>query len=280
MAHRQEPGADEERVGARDLAVWTSRLGRSAARWARRRVHREDANRVLYVTLAVGAAVLVAATAATGEVYEAVVADSGIALLDRPALRLALALRSPRRDQLVTAYTGLGGGVWMPVLTVVVVLGLTAWRRRATPVLLVGVAAAGSLTMTVAGKAVVGRSRPPFSAAVPPFEDSASFPSGHSLNAVVVAGVIAYLLVRWQRRPVTRAVTIGGAVAFATTIGLSRVYLGHHWLSDVLVAWSLGAAWLAVVVVAHRLVLTVRRARRTRAGSGPGPTRSPTARRR
>jgi undecaprenyl-diphosphatase len=44
-------------------------------------------------------------------------------------------------------------------------------------------------------------------------------------------------------------------------MGLTRVYLGHHWLTDVLVAWLLALAWLAVVITAHRLYLTTRHVR-------------------
>jgi membrane-associated phospholipid phosphatase len=45
------------------------------------------------------------------------------------------------------------------------------------------------------------------------------------------------------------------AIAFAATVSLSRVYLGHHWLTDVLAGWLLALAWLALVVVAHRVRL-------------------------
>lgn len=204
---------------------------------------------------------VVAALMAAGsaELYEAVVEHDGIAGFDRPVLDAALAARSPGLDAAVTAWTDVGGPVGMPLLATVVSVGLGLWWRSWSPVLLVAVAATGSLAMTVAGKVAVGRGRPPLADAVPPFESSASFPSGHALNALVVAGVVAYLLVRKQRSTAARATTIVLAVLFSVSMGLSRVYLGHHWLTDVLVAWCLGTAWLAVVVTGHRLVLTLQR---------------------
>ena len=57
----------------------------------------------------------------------------------------------------------------------------------------------------------------------------------------------------------TQALTAGLTAVFAITMGMSRVYLGHHWFTDVLVAWVLGLAWLAVVITAHRLYLTTRK---------------------
>ncbi len=122
--------------------------------------------------------------------------------------------------------------------------------------------------MTVAGKQLIGRARPPLADAVPPYEHSASFPSGHALNAVVIAGIVAYLLILRQHSARARVLTISAAALFALTIGLSRVFLGHHWFTDVLAAWTLGVAWLALVITAHRLYLTVRR-------RGPAPRSRP-----
>ena len=49
------------------------------------------------------------------------------------------------------------------------------------------------------------------------------------------------------------------AIIWALAMGLSRVFMGHHWLTDVIFAWLLGAAWLALVITSHRLFLTLRR---------------------
>ena len=115
--------------------------------------------------------------------------------------------------------------------------------------------------MTASGKELIGRARPPLSLAVPPYEESPSFPSGHTLNATVVIGVLVYLMLRRLGSTAARTAVITAGALFVGAMGLSRVFLGHHWLTDVMVGWTLGLAWLSVVVTAHRLFLTVRRAR-------------------
>lgn len=69
--------------------------------------------------------------------------------------------------------------------------------------------------MTIAGKQLIGRARPPLADAVPPYEYSPSFPSGHSLNALVIAGIVAYLLLLRQRRRGSRVLTVTVAALFA-----------------------------------------------------------------
>jgi membrane-associated phospholipid phosphatase len=245
-------------VGNVDLTHWYTPLGRGLERLVRAVARWVGPNATLVLSLAIGMIAVVALTALAAEVYDAVTEADGVAGLDHPLLAYALTLRSPALDAAITGYTDVAGVVGMPVLAVVIMLVLALRRRSWTPVILILAAGTGSLLMTIAGKELIGRSRPELADAVPPYEYSPSFPSGHSLNAIVIAGIVAYLLILRQRSTRARILTGTIALLFALTIGLSRVYLGHHWFTDVLAAWALGAAWLAVVITAHRLYLSIR----------------------
>jgi membrane-associated phospholipid phosphatase len=254
---------DEERIGSRDLTDWRTPAGRRFAGWVARHAvgltRWSAAHLVLVLTALVGGAVAVALTAVAAEVYDAVTESDGIAGLDQPVLDQAIAWRSPGLDHAVTLYTGVGGPVGMPVVaTVLTLLMVWRWRSR-TPLVLVLIAAAGSLAMTTTGKALIGRARPPVSEAVPPYETSASFPSGHTLNATVITAVLVYLLLRRLDSVRARTTAVVAGAVFVLSMGLSRVFLGHHWLTDVVAGWALGLGWVAAVVTAHRLFLTVRR---------------------
>jgi undecaprenyl-diphosphatase len=134
----------------------------------------------LILTLLLGFAIAATLTGTFALVYESVVEADGVAGLDRPVLAAGKTLRSPTLDIIVTAYTDIGGTVGMPVLAVGSALVLAFKRRSWTPPILIVAAGSGSLAMTIAGKRLVGRTRPDLSDAVPPYEYSASFPSGHS----------------------------------------------------------------------------------------------------
>ncbi|RUQ99106.1 phosphatase PAP2 family protein [Labedella endophytica] len=263
------PGPDEvgprgeleqdRRVGKQDLTDWRTPLGEFFAAVFYRISRLLGPNKALVLLLLVGAVIAATLTYVVSEVYEAVTEADGVALLDQPLLDASLGLRSPGLDAAVTGYTDVGGVIGMPVIAVTVMLFLAIRRRSWTPVILIVSAGAGSLLMTVAGKELIGRARPERADAVPPYETSPSFPSGHTLNATVIAGIVAYLLILRQSAVVTRVLTIAIAAIFVVTIGISRVFLGHHWFTDVLAAWILGAAWLAVVITGHRLYLTTRK---------------------
>jgi membrane-associated phospholipid phosphatase len=251
----------EETIGRRDLTRWPTAVGRGLVRLVARLSAGVSAHTVLYTTLLVGLVIVMAFAAGGAEIYDAVAENDGISRLDQPALNLAIALRTAANTQVATWFTHLGGPIGMTVITSVITFVMVwRWRSR-TPLVLLLIATAGSLLMTAVGKAVVGRPRPPLSEAVPPYEYAFSFPSGHTLNSTVIAGVVAYLLLRRLTTTGARVLTVVLAVVWAVTMGLSRVFLGHHWLTDVAFAWLLGSAWLALIITAHRLFLTIRRER-------------------
>lgn len=222
---------------------------------------------VLGASLALALTIALALTELFSEILESVDEGEGIAVWDRPVLDWVLGIRSEGLNNAVAWYSNTGGPIWQPIVTGIVVIVLS-WRwRDITPLVLTIIAVGGSLLITVVGKGVVGRARPPLEEAIPPHESSMSFPSGHSLNALVIAGILAYLLIRhfWDRGQVVKWLIGVLAALYAISMGLSRVYLGHHWLTDVFGAWAIGLAWLAVVIACHR----VWRAVRSRTEKGP-----------
>ncbi|HET6967572.1 MAG TPA: phosphatase PAP2 family protein [Ornithinibacter sp.] len=269
MPSRPESVPEDERIGDRDLAEWRTPAGQRFVGVVARvvllagRVWRWSlANLALVVTVLVGGGVVLGATMLAAELYEEVVDSEGLAALDQPVLDAAVGSRTPVTEQLVTHFTDLGGTVGMPLIALVVVLVLALRRRSWLPVALMVIAAAGSVLITVLGKDLAGRARPPVGLAVPPLETSPSFPSGHTLNATVVLGVSAYLVMLGRTHLRSRVLVGSVVVVFVVAMGLSRVWLGHHWLTDVIAGWLVGLAWLGVVVTGHRVKVTLDRAQR------------------
>lgn len=279
MPHEDDGGRDPDTgitgelhrdryVGRQDLTSWATPAGRAAVRSATDVSRRLGPHATLAVILAVGivAAFLLAFLAS--RVYDAVTERDGVAGLDVPVLHAAIGLRSPLLNTIAATVAYVFGPVGMPVLAVLALAVLSLRRRSRTPAMLIVAAGLGSLLMTIAGKDIIDRHRPPFADAIPPFEHSASFPSGHTLNATVICGVVAYLLILRQRSVAARSLTVVITVVLAVVVGLTRVLLGAHWFTDVLAGWLLGAAWLALIITAHRLYLTVRHRDRGETTSG------------
>ena len=280
MREPTRPQTPDDTIGARDLTAWHTRVGRwlvdvfaalaRASSPAAQRVASWSSAHLAFVVFAVTAlVVMVALVEGVETVYEGVVGRNGLTAIDQPVLDAAITLRSPGLDSAVTAFTDVGGPVGMPILALVAVAIITWRRRRWTPIVLTVIAAAGSLAMTIVGKNVVDRARPPASLAVPPLEVSPSFPSGHTLNATVLTTVVVYLILIETTAAWQRTLTVSVGTLFVLTMGLSRVFLGHHWLTDVLAGWLIGLAWALAVITAHRLWLTLRENPRREATPAP-----------
>ncbi len=157
---------------------------------------------------------------------------------------------SPWLTAVMQTFTLLGS---TPVLVVVVaLLALTLWRmrqRRQAMALVLG-AAGGNILMEIL-KLVFRRPRPvPFFGIAAP--DSWSFPSGHALNSFCVYVLAAALVLRQVRSEGARITCWCIAVIMAVMPGISRIYLGVHYPSDVLAGYVAATAWLGGLLVALR----------------------------
>lgn len=124
-------------------------------------------------------------------------------------------------------------------LAVIAFLALTHKRHAA---LLVAVSVAGGTILSQVLKWGFDRPRPdlvPHGMSV----YSQSFPSGHSMLAAVVYLTLAALLARTQKRTRVKLFLLGAAAIITVIVGISRIYLGVHWPTDVVGGWALGAAW-------------------------------------
>jgi undecaprenyl-diphosphatase len=97
-------------------------------------------------------------------------------------------------------------------------------------------------------KVVIRRPRPPYATAFL-HHYSWSFPSGHAMVSLIAYGMLAYLLVvLWTNRRSTRISIVLGAALLIVAIGLSRLYLGVHYFSDVVGGYAAGVLWLSACI--------------------------------
>jgi membrane-associated phospholipid phosphatase len=136
-------------------------------------------------------------------------------------------------------------GSWVAVVVMAIVL-YWLWRHaRKLDVLTALVSFVGAVATSSVLKLVFARPRPEVFPPLVPV-DTYSFPSGHTLAAMGLYGLMAILLWRGRQR--------GWAIlsaAWVLVVGLSRIYLGVHYPSDVLASLALGTLWLVVIMAGH-----------------------------
>jgi undecaprenyl-diphosphatase len=131
--------------------------------------------------------------------------------------------------------------------SVALAAGLLWWRGLKDDAVLVAAAALGGVALDEVMKLHFKRLRPDVPWAFV-HEQSFSFPSGHSVLAIVMYGVIVYKTQDKLHSQWAKATLMVGALLMVTGIGLSRVYLGVHYPSDVAGGYFVGAVWLAAVI--------------------------------
>lgn len=147
----------------------------------------------------------------------------------------------------VITHSGGTIAMWSAAILACAVL---AKRRQWPEVTLVAVAGAGSALLIPLLKSVIDRDRPPVADRLVTVT-SHSYPSGHALGSAVVVGVIGAVVIATLHRPGPRSAAAAAAATFVVLVGLSRVYLGVHWPTDVLAGWTIGLLWLTIMLTGY-----------------------------
>lgn len=156
----------------------------------------------------------------------------------------------PAVVKVLTAISSLGGrSVLIPLVVIVIVMLLI--RRRPRLAMYLAVTGIGAMLLDPSLKTLVGRVRPVVADPIA-HGGGNSFPSGHTLGTTIVYGMLALVFLsvargRW------RGWVIAAATVIVVAVGLTRIALGVHFLSDVLAGWCLGVAWIGVTAYAFRV---------------------------
>jgi undecaprenyl-diphosphatase len=198
--------------------------------------------------------------------------------IDRAIL---LAMRSPADpgdpvgppwfEELARDVTALGGTAVLGLVTLGVV-GYLLLRREPVAAVLIAATAIGAQLASTILKLSFARPRPEL---VPAFAHvyTASFPSGHAMMSAVIYLTFALQLAAIHRDSLIRGYLITVALVIVVAVGITRVYLGVHWPTDVLAGWAAGGAWALLVWGIARF-----RARRAAARTRPPAVSAGTAR--
>ena len=158
---------------------------------------------------------------------------------DEAILRLMQGHASESLDRLMLLASTLGSGPVVGSVDVLVCLLLLV-RRRRFDALFWALATGGAALLNSLAKHSYGRIRPDLWVSIAP-ETSFSFPSGHAMQSTAL--VAALLVLLWPTAARLPLLLVG--ILFAALVGISRIYLGVHYPSDILAGWAASTAWVS-----------------------------------
>lgn len=159
--------------------------------------------------------------------------------------------------------TDAGSPVGLSVIAAIMVVTFLV-RRRYTWAAYLVVTMGGGMLMNQGLKIYFARARPELSAALKS-ASGYSFPSGHTMGAMVFFAAVSYLAFRGMRSWRSVSLTVAFSLTCILAIALSRVYLGVHWISDIGGGLLAGVLWATTTTIAYETLRRMRIGRRTRA---------------
>ena len=232
------PSLNEARVRAQ------AKSHRSFVRYWRSRF---DPSVTTGLALTVAAAVVILGALSVFLILIMIHHNSGIARYDHRASLYGAHHATNLSTHVLKDLSQLGGALVIVPLAVIVAIVETRRLRSGSVVGFLTLCVAGQFLIANVTKSLVGRDRPNFDR-LSGFSSS-SFPSGHAVAAAATFAAFALVISR-RRAPAVRAVLAAVAVGLAVGVAITRVWLGVHWLTDVLAGLAMGWAWFALCSIA------------------------------
>lgn len=223
-AHRpQRPDAETRAPGAPTREVTAAVMGR----------------------LALGAAALALVLVVAGMLVKSV--SDSLTHADGVLARWFVNQREDSLDLITLVASDMAKTATVVVVATIAFFALRVWLRRWHESIVLAIALAGEVLIFLVVAAIVHRPRPPVFR-LDPAPPTSSFPSGHTAAAVIVYGFLAFVVWRYMENRYAAAMVCVLLIAVPVAVGLSRLYRGAHFPSDVLFGAVLGAVWLAFVI--------------------------------
>ncbi|MCH5586089.1 phosphatase PAP2 family protein [Shimazuella sp. AN120528] len=161
----------------------------------------------------------------------------------------------PQLTSMMKFFTFFGSPLAL-ILFLIISVSWMVWQKKRWESLFLVIAIAGGGLFNQLLKWIFHRQRPTLHRLIQ--ETGYSFPSGHSMISFVFYGMICMLLMVFLKSRTPKVIVIISTVIMVVMVGMSRIYLGVHYPSDVLAGYAAGGAWLMICLIGLRLVLETR----------------------
>jgi len=208
---------------------------------------KKSTGRVLTVGLAAGAIFL----ALFASIAEDVILKEPLVQFDQTVLQSIPAIRTPTLNIFFSFITFLGNWQSVVFTSVVTIILLARKKQIFTSIIffLTLIIAEGSVILLKLG---VGRARPDLLLQLVS-EDNFSFPSGHTLAVTIVFGFLTYLIIKNLKNTLSKILSFFAGFTSVILVGMSRIYLGVHYPSDVLASMALGSFLLSIFITVSEI---------------------------
>lgn len=179
------------------------------------------------------------------------ISGEGILAFDAQIIAYVQSFVTPEMTAFVLSLTEFGSVKYVVAFVLILGTGLFFTQHNKLALFVV-VASGGGAALNLILKNMISRDRPNI---LPIIEASGySFPSGHSMGSLIFYGSAAFVIVYFTKESLTKWGSVLALSIFISSIGVSRIYLGVHYPTDVIGGFAMGIAWLFICIIAFKII--------------------------